>query len=460
MDWWDEVRIALQGLLDHHGALAAFVMILLEESGVPVPVPGDFLMLAVGVHARESRPPLWQALLIMEIATLVGASVLYFLSARAGRTLVYRYGRYIHLTEQRLDHAERWLRRRGALAIVLGRVTPGLRMATVIAFGVFGYPYWRFLPAMALGAFLYILLYTLLGYFFGPVVLDMLERVHLPLGLFGSLIPLVLIAVWVARARRGLHMPEHTEASTVDRRHRWRDGAVAGGLATLASTLALNVVVHLSGDLALLAPGELIEHARARFAVLAFVRVLGPVLLLAATPVFMAVGVFWGAVYASSSSRMCTIRIGLVHGLRVASLGHRARGRATRARWSGSRTGAPWTTGRGERGVAPPRLRRGARAHLPAATGAQATVLRQRWSSQATHTVTSTGRLRATRPLATFSVTSAPQARPLVAARLEETCSANVAGTLDACMARMSIVLGVALGALGFWAYRSGKIQA
>ena len=29
--------------------------------------------------------PLWQALLIMEIATLVGASVLYFLSARAGR---------------------------------------------------------------------------------------------------------------------------------------------------------------------------------------------------------------------------------------------------------------------------------------------------------------------------------------------------------------------------------------
>src|SRR6185436_12943176 len=298
MAWWDEVRIALQGFLDHHGALAAFVLILIEESGVPVPVPGDFLMLAVGVHARENRPPLWQALLIMEAATLIGASVLYFVSARAGRTLVYRYGRYMHLTEERLDHAERWLRRRGALAIVLGRVTPGLRMATVIACGVFGYPYWRFLPAVALGAFLYILLYTLLGYFFGPVVLDIVEGIHLPLGLFGSLVPLVLIVVWVTRARRGLHMPGHTEASTLDRRHRWRDGAVAGGLATLVSTLALNVLVHLSGDLALLPPGELIEHARARFAVLALVRVIGPVLLLAATPVFMAVGVFWGAVYA------------------------------------------------------------------------------------------------------------------------------------------------------------------
>jgi membrane protein DedA with SNARE-associated domain len=296
--WWDEVRMALQGFLDHHGALAAFVLILIEESGVPVPVPGDFLMLGVGAHARTGQPPLWQALLIMEAATLIGASILYFISARAGRGLVYRYGRYMHLTEERLDRAERWLQRRGAVAIVLGRVTPGLRMATVIACGVFGYPYWRFLPALALGGFLYILLYTLLGYFFGPAVLDIVEGIHLPLGFFGSLVPLVLIVVWVIRARRGLHMPGHTEASTLDRRHRWRDGAVAGGIATLVSTLALNVLVHLSGDLALLPPGELIEHARARFAVLALVRVIGPVLLLAATPVYMAVGVFWGAVYA------------------------------------------------------------------------------------------------------------------------------------------------------------------
>ena len=51
MGWWDEVRVALQGFLDQHGVLAGFLMILIEEAGVPVPVPGDFLMLALGVHA-------------------------------------------------------------------------------------------------------------------------------------------------------------------------------------------------------------------------------------------------------------------------------------------------------------------------------------------------------------------------------------------------------------------------
>jgi membrane protein DedA with SNARE-associated domain len=295
VDWWEEVRLALQSFLDHHGVVAGFVMILVEEAGVPVPVPGDFLMLALGAHAREGRVPLWQALLVMELATLVGASVLYVLSARAGRGLVYRYGRYMHLTQARLDKAESWLQRHGSLAIVVGRITPGLRMATVIACGVFGVPFWRFLPALAVGAFLYILFYTLLGFIFGPAVLSLIEDIHLPLGLLGSLVPLLLLSVWIARARRGLHLTQQTDASRVDRRHRWRDGAVAGGLATVVSTLATNVLVHLSGDLTLLAPGDLVDHLRA---VLALVRVIGPVLLLVATPLFMGVGVAWGVVYA------------------------------------------------------------------------------------------------------------------------------------------------------------------
>jgi len=298
MGWWDEVRLALQAFLDQHGVLAGFLMILIEEAGVPVPVPGDFLMLVLGVHAHEGRVPLWQALLVMEVATLLGACFLYLLAARAGRGLVYRYGRYMHLTPERLDRAERWLLRRGSMAIVLGRVTPGLRIATVIACGVFKVPLWRFLPSLALGAFLYILMYTLLGYFLGPTVLGVVTAVHLPLGVLGSLVPLVLLLVWIARARRALDLGPTTAAGAADRRHRWRDGAVAGGLATVVSTLTMNVLVHAAGGLALLEPGDLIERTRARVAVLVFVQVIGPVLLLAAAPAFMAVGVFWGAVYA------------------------------------------------------------------------------------------------------------------------------------------------------------------
>jgi membrane protein DedA with SNARE-associated domain len=295
--WWDQVRFAIQVFMDQHGLLAGFVLVLIEETGIPVPVPGDFLMMALGANARAGRTSLWEGVVVLELATLVGASVLYFVTFRAGRSLVYRYGRYMHLTPERLDRAERWLARRGSVAIVLGRLTPGLRMATVIASGVFQVPFWQFLPSVAAGGLLYILIYTLLGYLFGPAVLEMVAGIHLPLGLLGSLIPLVVLVVWIVRARRGLRLAEHTEAGMVDWRHRWRDGAVAGALATVVSTFALNVLVHLSGDLVLLAPGDLVQHAHARLAVFAVVRVIGPLLLLLAAPAFLAVGVVWGAVY-------------------------------------------------------------------------------------------------------------------------------------------------------------------
>ena len=211
---------------------------------------------------------------------------------------MYRYGRYIHLTPERLDQADAWLQRHGSMAIVFGRLTPGLRMATVIACGVFGVPFWRFFPSLALGAMLYILLYTLLGFFVGPVVLEIVEGIHVPLGLVGSLLPLVVLSVWIVRARRGLHLARSNDASVADRPHRWRDGALAGILATVMSTLVMNVLVVMAADLALLAPGDLVERARARLAVMALIRVIGPVLLLAAVPAFIIVGGVWGAIYA------------------------------------------------------------------------------------------------------------------------------------------------------------------
>ena len=44
----------------------------------------------------------------------------------------------------------------------------------------------------------------------------------------------------------------------------------------------MNELVHAAGGLVLLEPGDLIERTRARVAVLVFVQVIGPVLLLAA----------------------------------------------------------------------------------------------------------------------------------------------------------------------------------
>src|ERR1051325_11577872 len=189
VDWWTEVGLATSSFLNQHGLLAAFVFLLIEEAGVPVPVPGDVLMLILGVHARLGIVPLWQAVAATWLGTMVGSSCLYFVSRIAGRGLVYRYGRFIRLTPERLDRTERWLKQHGSRAVFLGRLFPGLRIVTAVACGVFEVPFRAFFPAMSLGALLYIVVYTLLGYYFGAPMLNFLEKVHIPFGLLGSLVP-------------------------------------------------------------------------------------------------------------------------------------------------------------------------------------------------------------------------------------------------------------------------------
>jgi membrane protein DedA with SNARE-associated domain len=296
VDWWTEVGRATSSFLDRHGLLAAFVFLLIEEGGVPVPVPGDVLMLILGVHARQGTVLLWQAVAVTWLGTMIGSTFLYFAARIAGRDLVYRYGRFIRLTPERLDKAERWLKQHGTRAVFLGRLVPGLRIVTAVACGVFEIPFSVFFPAMSLGALLYILVYTLLGFYLGQPVLDLLEKVHIPFGLLGSLVPLTLILLWTYRARQGLGR-RTTAAFPVDRQQQLRAGAVAGGLATISSTLLFNVVINLAGNIAFSAPGTLVEQTAARLA-FSVARELQPLLLFVAVPAFLGVGVLWGAMYA------------------------------------------------------------------------------------------------------------------------------------------------------------------
>src|ERR1700730_9779927 len=182
MSWWDLVRDAVNTFLSQNGVLAAFVYLAVEEAGVPIPIPGDFLMLTLGVRAREGGIVLWQVIAAMEAGTVLGSSVLYWLARRGGCGVVERYGRYIGISARQLDRAEAQLRKHGAIAVLLGRLLPGLRVVTAIACGIFNVPFSVFLPAMALGGLIYIVGYTLLGYFAGPAVFGLIEALHLPVG--------------------------------------------------------------------------------------------------------------------------------------------------------------------------------------------------------------------------------------------------------------------------------------
>lgn len=250
MEWWRYLTTAAWQLLDQHGQLAVFVLLLVEEAGTPIPIPGDFLMALAGARAAQGQFNLLHILLLMELATVLGASLLYWVAARVGRRVVFRLGRYVGLTPERLDRFGGDLHRRGGVAVVVGRLTPGLRIATPVACGVFRFPFRVFLPAMATGAFIYILAYTALGYVLGARVLALLERLEVPVGLLTSVGLLALLVFWMLRVRGRVE----PAAQLPCLRERLWAGAASGLIATLQSTLLVNVLIHVAGLLAFSAP--------------------------------------------------------------------------------------------------------------------------------------------------------------------------------------------------------------
>ncbi len=110
MSWWIEIADAVRRLLDLHALPTAFVLLALEEAGLPPIVPGDFLMMLVGMRAAEGRVPLIWGIIVLELATILGGSVLYWVSRWGGHTLVLRFGRYIGAPPARLCSAG-WCRR-------------------------------------------------------------------------------------------------------------------------------------------------------------------------------------------------------------------------------------------------------------------------------------------------------------------------------------------------------------
>ncbi|HEY7067036.1 MAG TPA: DedA family protein [Chloroflexota bacterium] len=229
-------------ILNEHAEWALFLVLLLEEAGIPLPLPGDLVMMLAGVRVAQGRTHPALALLLMEGATLLGSSALYWLARRGGRPVLYRYGKFLHLELDKLERAEDFLRRHGHLAIVAGRVIPGLRIPTTLAAGVFGVPYRVFLPSLAVGASAYILFFFFIGLFAGPGVVRALEGPHFPLRTIADLLGVGLAIAAYIGIRRRAHLG--TAVHAMPERKRLETALMAGLFATATMSLVLDLLIN------------------------------------------------------------------------------------------------------------------------------------------------------------------------------------------------------------------------
>jgi membrane protein DedA with SNARE-associated domain len=156
---------ALSSPLQHYGLWVIFLLIMLEDFGIPV--PGETILIAGAIYAGAGRLNIVAVGIVGFVAAIIGDNIGFAIGHFGGRALALRWGKYVFLTEERLDKAEGFFDRRGAIVITFARFVEGLRQANGIIAGITGMHWRRFLIFNALGAALWVGTWVSLGYLAG-----------------------------------------------------------------------------------------------------------------------------------------------------------------------------------------------------------------------------------------------------------------------------------------------------
>jgi membrane protein DedA with SNARE-associated domain len=156
---------ALAGPLEQYGLWAIFVLVLLEDFGIPV--PGETVLIAGAVYAGSGRMNIVAVGVVGFVAAVLGDNIGYAIGRFGGHAVVLRWGRYVGMTAERLDKAQDFFNRHGGKIITIARFIEGLRQANGIIAGIIEMRWLKFLAFNALGAALWVGTWVSVGYFAG-----------------------------------------------------------------------------------------------------------------------------------------------------------------------------------------------------------------------------------------------------------------------------------------------------
>lgn len=187
------------GWLSQYGYAGLFALLVLGIVGLPI--PDETLLVFSGYLISTGRLHPLPAFLAGLGGSMCGISLSYGLGRSLGHRAVTKYGRFFHITEERLDRVHRWFQRVGEWLLTIGYFIPGVRHFTALVAGSSGLEYPKFALFAYSGAVLWVSTFLSVGYVVGENWRTAIGLVHRYLLVFGAVLVIVAAALWWLRKR-------------------------------------------------------------------------------------------------------------------------------------------------------------------------------------------------------------------------------------------------------------------
>ncbi len=149
-------------------------LMVIESSFIPF--PSEVIVPPAAYLACTSHEvDIYLIVVVATVGAIIGALINYYLSMWIGRPIVYsfansRLGHACLIDQAKVEHAEAYFDRHGAVSTFVGRLIPAVRQLISIPAGLSRMNIWKFILFTGLGAMVWNIVLASLGYWLGTVV--------------------------------------------------------------------------------------------------------------------------------------------------------------------------------------------------------------------------------------------------------------------------------------------------
>jgi membrane protein DedA with SNARE-associated domain len=154
--------------ITRYGYLAIFILVFLQESGFPNPIPNELVLLFSGYLVYSGIFHFYYVILAALAADFIGTCFLFFTFRAFGVQLLKHKPRWVPLTRSRIESFSHSLSEGGLSAIFIFRLTPFIRGYTSVVSGLIHVRIKHFLVIAIITATVWASGYILTGWILGP----------------------------------------------------------------------------------------------------------------------------------------------------------------------------------------------------------------------------------------------------------------------------------------------------
>lgn len=157
-----------------YGAIAIFVIVLLEYMNLPG-FPAGIIMPLSGVMAARGNIHFLWVMVITVAAGLTGSLLLYFLGRIGGTPFLKAYMKRFPKQKENLEKNLAWIDQKGCIGVFIAKLIPMIRTLVSIPAGVLQMNLVKYIVSSTLGIFIWNLVFVGAGYLMGDQVFELLE---------------------------------------------------------------------------------------------------------------------------------------------------------------------------------------------------------------------------------------------------------------------------------------------